>query len=162
MTWYSTTEYYGMSRENELYTSLTSLTTLSVAFFIPRDWRLSLIQKLYPSNLFCVSFFLFVIVWLMFCCFVNTVAKPVESKQALGQMTVKQKRIYEGFISLLRGLSNCRLFLSPPTPPPPPTPVIGPCTCKQNNTSDFRPHENKPPSKFISNEFDLLCLFEAQ
>ena len=83
-----------MSRENELYTSLTSLTTLSVACFIPRDWRLSLIQKLYPSNLFCFFLFVLYYVWLMFCCFVNTVAKRVESKQALGQMTVKQKRIY--------------------------------------------------------------------
>ena len=43
-----------------------------------------------------LCFFLFVCyyVWLTFCCFVNTVAKRVESKQALGQVTVKQKRIY--------------------------------------------------------------------
>ena len=41
-----------MSKEIELYTSLTSLTTLSAVCFIHRDWRSSLTQKLYPLNVF--------------------------------------------------------------------------------------------------------------
>ena len=41
-----------MSKANGLYTSLTSLTTLSAAFFILLGWRLSTIQRLYPFLVF--------------------------------------------------------------------------------------------------------------